>query len=430
MRRLDTLFSRLLVAQAAAAVALLLLFGALFYVDRNVTVARLVAQRWAPALRAAAGVPPPAAGAGPVLTLRQATALPPLSMRARGLAPRFQALRSSLGAAGVPVEDLAFSRAEGHPLVWVAVRGPDGQRLWLGFADELVEPLLPLRLLVAVGAGLLLIALASGWTARRLTRPLARLRDRIAAHDPGAADMPQAAPDGRATAEVAAIDAAWSAMRTRLARHERERRLLLAGVSHDLRSPLARIRMAAELLPADPQTAPRRETIVRNVDVADRLLQSFLEHVRAGELPLDETVDLAVLAQSVIAGLDRPAAQLQLEAPATLPLACANTMLLERVLLNLLDNAFRHGQPPVTVRLAVNGDEVRLDVEDAGPGIPPAQQALVLHAFARGDPSRGTPGSGLGLTVVAQVAARLGGQVSFESRPGRHRVRVTLAGRR
>ena len=262
--------------------------------------------------------------------------------------------------------------------------------------------------------------------ARRLTQPLARLRERLETHAPGDESGLESAPTRGATAEIAAIDAAWSQMHERLARHERERKLLLAGVSHDLRSPLARIRIAAELLPDAPALTPRREAIVRNVDVADRLVQSFVDHVRAGEMPLDETVDVAALARSVVAGLARTSDELLVSAPPTLPLPRANRLLLERVLLNLLDNAFKHGKLPVRLRLEAHETEVRIDVEDAGSGIAPDKHAHMLQAFARGDTSRGTPGTGLGLAVVAQVTARLGGSISFETSTGGHRVRISL----
>lgn len=437
-RRFDTLFSRLLVVQALTATALVLLFGALFYVERNITVARLVAERWAPSLHAVL-TGQPADRVTPALPVLRAAELPRASVRPRTWAPRAQVLVDSLRAGGVPVEDLAYTRTAGNPLVWLGVRDADGQRLWLGIADELIEPRLPLRFTLAVLLGVAVVALASWWAARRLTAPLRQLQARIEAHDPTAPEALSAeAPARGATAEVAAIAQAWQSMRERLVQHERERRLLLVGVSHDLRSPLARIRMAAELLPEDTSVATRRDAIVRNVDVADRLVQGFVDQVRAAELPLDETVDLADLARSVADMFSRsvadkpsrPADALRVDAPGTLPLERASRLLLERVMLNLVDNAFQHGRPPVTLRVAAHGAEAWVEVEDAGPGIAPDQREPLLQAFARGDPARGRPGTGLGLAVVAQVAVRLGGRVAFDGGAGDHRVRVVLPLRR
>jgi two-component system, OmpR family, osmolarity sensor histidine kinase EnvZ len=103
-----------------------------------------------------------------------------------------------------------------------------------------------------------------------------------------------------------------------------------------------------------------------------------------------------------------------------------NTVLIERLVANLLDNAFTHGIPPVTLRVAATNDEWRVEVDDAGEGISPDQQQAMLQAFARGDSSRQRPGLGLGLTVVQRVAARMGGDVVFSRADDGHRHRVTV----
>nr|WP_306441931.1 ATP-binding protein [Methyloversatilis sp. XJ19-49] len=216
-----------------------------------------------------------------------------------------------------------------------------------------------------------------------------------------------------ASAEVQAIDEAWRTLRQSIDLQECERALLLAGVSHDLRSPLGRIRMAAEMLPDGERVAPQREAIVRNVLLADRLIGSFLDHVRSGELPLDETVDVAAVARSVAAQQHCEATSLSVEAPASLPVAHANAVLIERVIANLLDNALTHGQPPVRLIVGTVGHRIRVEVEDCGPGIAPEDQQAMLQAFARGDASRRHPGLGLGLAVVQRVALRMGGSVAF-----------------
>ena len=133
--------------------------------------------------------------------------------------------------------------------------------------------------------------------------------------------------------------------------------MLLAGVSHDLRSPLSRIRMAAELLPETDGIAPRRASIVRNVDVADRLIASFLDYVRAAELPLESTVDVVAIARHLLESRDEPADVLTIVAPARLDVTRTHALLLERLLADLVDNAMRHGKPPVLIRLRADGGE-------------------------------------------------------------------------
>ena len=419
-----TLFRRLVVAQTIGAFALLLVFAGVFYAERNRTVAKLTAERWAPALRAAAGYGAAVSGGPAATEVRISDARPAGAIPSTRWAPRIVTLRSTLREAGVPAGDVAFTRGVPHAVTWIEVAGPDGRTRWLGLQDDVVESYVFQRLLLALVLGLAIVGVASWTLARRLTGPLEALRRRIESHDTGA--PPAAAGDGAPTLEIAAIESAWLAQADRLAHQESERALLLAGVSHDLRSPLARIRMAAELLPETPDVAARRGTIVRNVNVADRLIASFLDYVRASELPLTATVDAAAVARRLLETRDEPAGVLALAAPARLDVPRAHELLLERLLANLVDNAMRHGQPPVLLRLSAEGGDAVLDVEDHGAGIAPEAQARLTQAFARGDASRGTAGTGLGLAIVQQIVRRMGGRLSFERVAGAPCVRVRL----
>ena len=419
-----TLFRRLVVAQTIGAFALLLVFAGVFYAERNRTVAKLTAERWAPALRAAAGYGAAVSGGPAATEVRISDARPAGAIPSTRWAPRIVTLRSTLREAGVPAGDVAFTRGVPHAVTWIEVTGPDGRTRWLGLQDDVVESYVFQRLLLALVLGLAIVGVASWTLARRLTGPLEALRRRIESHDTGT--PPAAAGDAEPTLEIAAIESAWLAQADRLAHQESERALLLAGVSHDLRSPLARIRMAAELLPETPEVAARRGTIVRNVDVADRLIASFLDYVRASELPLTATVDAAAVARRLLETRDEPAGALALAAPARLDVPRAHELLLERLLANLVDNAMRHGQPPVLLRLSAEGGDAVLDVEDHGAGIAPEAQARLTQAFARGDASRGTAGTGLGLAIVQQIVRRMGGRLSFERVAGAPCVRVRL----
>jgi two-component system osmolarity sensor histidine kinase EnvZ len=425
---MPTLFRRLVVAQTIGAFALLLVFSSVFYVERNRVVARLTAQRWAPALGAAAGLPAGSASAPGAFSLRVSDHRPDDAIPSNSWAPRIVQLRSTLRSEGIPVDDVVFTRALPRPLTWVAVPAADGHLRWYGMQDEVVESYVARRLVIALALGFAAVAVASWAIARRLSRPLEALRRRIESHDvPADADAGDTAPAaGTPTLEIAAIDSAWTALAGRLARQESERAMLLAGVSHDLRGPLSRIRMAAELLPDTADVAARRASIVRNVDVADRLIASFLDYVRAAELPLASTVDVVAVARHLLQARDEPADTLALAAPERLDVPRTHELLLERLLANLVDNAMRHGRPPVLVRLQSDGGDAVIDVEDHGPGIAPEARERLTQAFARGDASRGTPGTGLGLAIVQQIARRMGGTLSFETAGGKACVRVRL----
>ena len=422
-----TLFRRLVVAQTIAGLALVLVFTGAFYAERNRTVARLTAERWAPALRTAAGY----AGAVPslptALDVHVSDTRPANALRSTRWAPRIVALRATLRDEGLPAGEVVFTHGVPHPVTWVEVTGADGRARWLGLQDDVVESYVFERLFIALALGLAVVSAASWAQARRLTRPLEALRRRIESHD--GKTVPAPAADGAPTLEIAAIETAWVALADRLARQESERAMLLAGVSHDLRSPLSRIRMAAELLPETADVAARRAAIVRNVDVADRLIASFLDYVRAIELPLTATVDLAAVARHLLETRSEPAGVLALAAPARLDVPRTHELLLERLLANLVDNAMLHGKPPVLIRLSAEGRGAVVDVEDHGPGIAPGAQARLTQAFARGDTSRGTAGTGLGLAIVQQIVRRMGGTLSFERVAGAPCVRVRLPAR-
>jgi two-component system, OmpR family, osmolarity sensor histidine kinase EnvZ len=422
--RARSLFVRLLAAQVLLAVALTLLLALLFYAERNRTVAQLVAARWLPALqRVARGEDLPAAQAVAPGPLHMAMQRPAPAFDIAALTPRLSMLREALVEAGLPLNDVMLGAPLAPttkvPTVWLSLRS-EGAPAWIGFESDLVEARLRERVVIAVLLLFALSLLASALIARRLARPLEALRARIAADDASGGPLPHA------SAEVQAIDHAWRALRTSLERQERERALLLAGVSHDLRSPLGRIRLAAELLPETEGIAARRDAIVRNAALADRLVGSFLDHVRSGELALDETVDVAAVARGVAAQRQAADGELVLDVPDTLVVTRAHAGLIERVIANLLDNAFVHGRPPVRLSAGTSGAQAWIEVADHGPGIPPEARATLMQAFARADASRAHPGLGLGLSVVQRVATRLGGGVTFrsEDKDQSHAVRV------
>lgn len=423
--RLDSLFARLLLLQVIVAAALIAIFGLVVYVDRNVAIARLVGERWAPALREASGLPPAASPPTAARTLLRSEQRPPGAWRPPLAAPRMVALDDELQRHGLDVQDALISRGAGGPVLWLQLRRADGSPAWFGIADIALLPRLPGRLALALLIGATLLVGVSWYFTRRLTRPLEALRERMQSQRPGQ-PVPSREALAGATPEVAAIETAYDELLERFDRHERERSLLLAGVSHDLRSPLARIRMAVGLLRDDAADARWREAIVRNTEVADRLIGSFLDHVRSGELALDQRADLAAAAQAAAQACGHGVDELQLELPPSLLLQRSHPLLLERLVANLLDNAFKHGRAPVRLVVRAAAGQAIVEVSDAGAGVPEAQRETLTQAFARGDAARGTPGAGLGLAIVARVAARMGGALAFDRADGRHVARVTL----
>ena len=424
------LFTRFFLALLVMALSLTLVLGVVFFLERSRAMAELVVDRWAPALRAAAGVwtlddPPPARD---TLVL-QSQERPPGAGKVPVYAARLNTLREVLAERGLPPLDLAVDARQRPATLWIALAtGPAGRPRWYGIREPLVEPSPPQRILGVTGLVVLLAALLAWWLARWLTRPLDALRLRIARFRPGQTGDEAAAPLPGASEEVLAIDEAWQTLARRLTHFEQERALMLAGVSHDLRSPLGRIQLAASLLPDTPEVAQRRASIERNVQVADQLIQGFLDHARIGTLALDQTVDVVQVARQVVLqrhdAADAAGFALRAELPAALVLPRSHPQLVERLLANLVDNALQYGASPVVVRAGMQGGGFWLEVRDSGPGIPPDQHEQALQAFYRGDPGRARPGTGLGLAIVRESALRLGATLTLHNDPAGFTVRL------
>jgi two-component system osmolarity sensor histidine kinase EnvZ len=426
-RRLDSLFWRLLLMQLGLVGGLLMVFTGLLYAERNRTVATLYADLWAPELARAAGL----TGTSGAQTQVLVSGMPPAHMRPLpSFAPRFAALRQRLLVHGLQVQDMQLSQqGPDAPTLWLQVRVSDGRLVWLGMPGRVVLPEWPRRLLIGLAIVATLTALASWVFTRRLTRPLEQLRQRMQSHAPGGMPTGKSV-TSEGSPEIVAMDTAYSELLARLEQHQRERSLLLAGISHDLRSPLARIRMAAGLLPDAAGSTTRQDSIVRNVAVADQLIESFMDYVRSDTLAFQQTVDLAEIVRAVAARFERPSEQLQVIAPPALAWPDANALMVDRLVSNLLDNAFKHGRPPVILRLQGDEGQADLIVEDAGEGIKTEDVDRMQEAFSRGNEGRSVAGTGLGLAIVRQIALRLGGTLHFETKADRHSVQLSLRRRK
>jgi two-component system osmolarity sensor histidine kinase EnvZ len=422
--RLDTLFARLLLAQGLTVFCATITFGALVFFDRNVVLAGPYAEVLAPELARVIGTSPLIASPQSVERIE-----PPDPHGALSIAtwPGAAKLIQELGRQGFKVDQLNLHASRGRPTFSMRVRTDQSPPVWVGVTDPSIFPRW-----YPVGIGLsaaLAVVIAASWAiARHVSRPLERLEARIrrqaASLAPDAGERQRQPADG--TAEIRSIAAAYADLQTRLERIERERKVMLGGISHDMRSPLARIRLAAEMLPETMDTMEQVQTIVREVEHADRLVGSFLDFVVADELALDETVDLAALTRASAAEFGRLDQPPKVVGPARLEYGPANGLLLQRAIANLIDNAFKHGRAPVVVTLMTGSDGVSIQVDDHGDGMEQGAALRLTEAFARGDGARSVPGTGLGLAIVGQVVNRLGGQLSFERLDSGQRVCVTL----
>lgn len=419
--RLGGLFTRLLLAQTILAFVVSIVSISFYYFERNKTVAYILADQWAPSLMATLSRPTGAPHPG---IYAEHEAMPASALETVSWWPHVRALKRALGDKGIDVRRVAFEEREGEPIVWLEVVTTGvGTVRWLGVQGALFELrnlyFLALTVIVAVS----LIVALSWSTSRYLTLPLERLRNRIRQGRPESLEER----GSKRAPEVAEIAQAYDALLEQVDQQAKDRSLMLVGISHDLRTPLGRIRLAADLLPQAHVPPSLRQTIIRNVQVADALIESFMEVVRAGDLPVNETVDVAEQVRLAALEFQAQDGTLTVVAPARLLQQGSNAYLVRRLVHNLLENAFKHGRPPVTLTVQDRAEQgIWIEVVDAGDGIAADQREAVLRAFARGDGSRSTPGSGLGLTVVQQVLKRVGGTLSFDGQAGRWVVRVQL----
>jgi signal transduction histidine kinase len=297
--------------------------------------------------------------------------------------------------------------------------GPRGPRLD-GPPEFRPWPLLPRALPDGVALALLLlvlfVAVAGGaWpVVRHLTRRLEALKQGVEAFGAGALGQ-RVVEDGKD--EVAAVAASFNRAAARIEGLVRSHQSLLANASHELRSPLARLKMALSML-EDAAPAERvrlRREIDANIAELDALVEEVLLSSRLDareQLELREPVDLLGIAAEEAARLDAAAGGEPLR-------VAGDERLLRRALRNLLENARRYGGDAVEVTVARRGGDAEVAVEDRGPGVPAAYRERIFEAFFRlpGHAER-AGGVGLGLALVRQIAERHGGSVRCEARAG------------
>jgi len=279
----------------------------------------------------------------------------------------------------------------------------------------------------ALGLILLVSSLLAGMLAmvlaRRVTRPLENMTRSVqawGAEEP--APLPVTTSD---VFELCSLARHLEQMHQRLHSHERAQTTLLAGISHDLRTPLARMRLALEMLPEEAG-AGLRAGLVRDVEAMDALIAQTLQLARAyqhgdadaASLPV-ESLDLMAFARALVDDLRRGGMQVSLHGePCRAALA---PLALERILLNLLDNAWRYsGHLPVELVLRCAEGVPCFEVQDRGAGIPEAMREDVFHPFVRLETSRNqaSGGSGLGLAIARQLAEAQGWSMGIEAREG------------
>lgn len=324
----------------------------------------------------------------------------------------------------------AMVLAEDDELLWAEIP-MGGYLLQIGFSPDRrdIEPLSVALIIFVVGAGIVL--LTSLLIVQRITRPLDAIAESARAFRGGeyVDPIPETGPS-----ELVMLARSFNVMARDIAEMISNRTTLLAGISHDLRTPLARMRLAVELLPEETDPA-LIERLQRNLQQMDDLLSITLQFARGLSRENVRHLTLKPWLQQVLEDHGDPTIELQWDASDQLQ-ADVDPGALERVISNLLNNAELYGGGAVTVRVKGKASGgLNLHVMDRGPGIPEAQRDHIFQPFYRLERSRNqdTGGSGLGLAIVRQLCDAQGWGIDVRDRPGGgadFRIRIREGGTR
>jgi two-component system osmolarity sensor histidine kinase EnvZ len=264
------------------------------------------------------------------------------------------------------------------------------------------------------GALVLLLSLAGGYLlAARINRPLNLLvhaADRLRN-----GERPEKLPEDSMT-ELSEVSSTFNKMADSLAELDAERTLILAGVSHDIRTPLARLRLAVEMLP-DDGCASLKGGMIEDIGDMANIINQFLDFVRGVEGEPTQMVDINTLLQSLQERQSRAGRNLTVKLAPTYFVAI-RPLAMQRLLDNLVGNAYIYGRGEVSVSSKIMADNIVISVFDNGPGIPEGQANKLLRPFERLDTARSNAGgSGLGLAIADRIAKLHQGKLELINRP-------------
>ncbi|HEY9097295.1 MAG TPA: ATP-binding protein [Thiobacillus sp.] len=305
--------------------------------------------------------------------------------------------------------DIKLRGVPGTKAAWLDIP-LGGHDLRTGFFPDRYAVKTPLAAIAVVAVGTLLSLLTALYLVRRITVPLARASR--AASQVGAGELPEPLPE-TGPAELAELARRFNIMATEVRELLDNRTTLLAGISHDLRTPMTRLQLNLEMLRDTPSSA-RIDRAVADLADMNQLITGYLELARTTQAEIRSRFDLAELLGEIAAdaGVEWLAA-----APCEVE---AGKLAVRQIVSNLIQNAQRYGgETPVELALACADDRVSIIVRDAGPGIPEDQLEKVFRPFYRLEASRSqtTGGTGLGLAIVRQLAETNGWKVVLQNHP-------------
>ncbi|MGZ5715085.1 MAG: ATP-binding protein, partial [Caldimonas sp.] len=313
-------------------------------------------------------------------------------------------LRDQLGP-----DTVIASSMNGTPGLWVGF-SIARDNFWLKVDPTRVGPMSPSTIILWVSIALLATVLGSAGIARLINRPLKELS--FAASRIGEGEYDSRLDETTMTSEIRQVNMGFNRMARELAKVEQDRAVMLAGISHDLRTPLSRLRLEAEMSVQDEEA---KSNMAMDIDQLDAIIDKFMDYARPGEVKL-VPVNVAAIVEREAAAF-RDTSQIRISSKVALDtLVLADDVELGRVFQNLFENARRYGRSTdtgiarVVVTYARTGLWVIITVRDYGQGVDPRKLAQLTTPFFRGDAARtAATGAGLGLAIVEKAVQRMGG---------------------
>jgi two-component system osmolarity sensor histidine kinase EnvZ len=321
-------------------------------------------------------------------------------------------LRATLGP------DAIVARAvNGKPGMWVGF-SIERDRYWLQAEETHVGPLQGSTWFVWIGIAALATLIGSAAVARLINRPLKQLS--FAASRIRGGDLDSRLDENTLTSEIREVNMGFNRMARELARVEEDRAVMLAGISHDLRTPLARLRLETEMSVSDEEA---KRNMAADIDQLDAIIDKFMDYARPGETRLSPIPVAKLIEKEAASFRDPSQIRIGVRVPPDIKVLGDETEL-ARVFLNLFENARRYGRGTYTGVADVQVSHVRagawviLTVRDHGPGVAPEKLHQLTTPFFRGDAARtAATGAGLGLAIVEKALLRMGGSLELNNAP-------------
>ncbi|WP_295900024.1 two-component system sensor histidine kinase EnvZ [uncultured Vibrio sp.] len=259
-----------------------------------------------------------------------------------------------------------------------------------------------------------LLVIAGGWLFIRLqNRPLIKLEK--AAKGVGRGEIPPPLSE-KGPSEIRSVTRAFNQMSKGIQALEEDRALLMAGISHDLRTPLTRIRLATEMMSAEDSYLA--EGIISDTEECNEIISQFMDYLKPVDRETFSAVFLNEISNEIALAESHADVEIETVFSTNDQPAIGNAIAIKRAVTNLVINAVRYGNGWVRISTGVTADKklVWVSIEDNGPGIQPDQVSKLFEPFTRGDTARGSEGTGLGLAIVKRIISQHQGSVSVNNR--------------